>query len=299
MAGKAVRSPALRPTAAGLMAAMLLLAFGPTVPPLTASTAAATTTTVAVPATGQWVDTGVSVGAGDMISVTATGSWSPGAPELGYVGPDGSNISWGDNFLNLTDIGKCTFCAGTLTAHWAALIGYIGSNPPPVGSYANTTTWIAEGAKVFFVGSDSTTTSIYSGSLWLAFNDDAYSANTSDNSGEVTATASNAQGSAGGPRRGPNSAGFGTALQLLKLIVTFYLQQPFVQEASNFAQRSLLGSACGLVLTAPQPSYGGMQLCAGLIHGSIARAEHTTLTGAQKQTIAEIKALLKQFQGAW
>jgi hypothetical protein len=28
----------------------------------------------------------------------------------------------------------------------------------------------------------------YAGELWLAFNDDAYSGNTSDNSGQVTAT---------------------------------------------------------------------------------------------------------------
>jgi hypothetical protein len=154
---------------------------------------------VVVPATVQWVNTGVSVSTGEQLTFSATGSWTPGSPQNGLVGPDGSSIIWGDNFLNLTDIGVCAYCANDRFPHWAALIGYIGSNPPPAGGYANTTTWRTEAQKIFVVGSNLSMTSTLAGTLWLAFNDDAYSGNVFDNAGQVTATISFSGAQGGGP----------------------------------------------------------------------------------------------------
>ena len=83
-----------------------------------------------VPSTVQWLNTGFVVNQGDPLSITASGSWNPGSG-WATVGPDGEAQDWGDNFLNLTDIGLCSFCATTPAPHYASLIGYIGANPPP------------------------------------------------------------------------------------------------------------------------------------------------------------------------
>lgn len=141
---------------------------------------------VIVPSTAQWVSTGIQVNIGDPITITASGSWTPGPPEYDWVGPDGSSQLWPDNFLNLTDIGACAYCATTPTPHWAALIGYIGENPPGPGSYVNTEV-ITEARRIFVVGSGFITNVVFAGTLWLNFNDDAYSNATGDNAGEVAA----------------------------------------------------------------------------------------------------------------
>jgi len=141
--------------------------------------------TIPVPANDVWVNTGFTVTAGQRLSVTATGTWSPD-PVTGSVGPDGAAKAWPDNFLNLQDIGVCATCATTLTPPWAALIGYIGSAPPAAGSYTSTSV-LPEARKVFPIGGTFRGTAALTGQLWLNFNDDAYSANASDNSGQVTA----------------------------------------------------------------------------------------------------------------
>ncbi|HZS93609.1 MAG TPA: hypothetical protein VFA78_02335, partial [Chloroflexota bacterium] len=110
-------------------------------------------TTVTVDSYGDWVDTGVSVTPGEMLSISANGSWTPGAPSDQYYGPDGSSTPYPDNYLNLNDIG-CgdPSCASTPAPHWAALIGYIGDNPPYPGSYSEGGVQ-ADAQRVFFVGS--------------------------------------------------------------------------------------------------------------------------------------------------
>lgn len=142
-----------------------------------------------VPATAQWENTGLNFNVGDSLTITATGSWCPGSPATCPVGPDGSSTQWPDNFLNLTDIGVCAYCATTNTPYWAALIAYIGSAPPPAGSYTSTSI-LSEAQKIFVVGSNYSGTAANTGTLWLNFNDDAYSNATGDNSGQVTATVS-------------------------------------------------------------------------------------------------------------
>jgi hypothetical protein len=139
-----------------------------------------------VPADAAWVDTGALIAAGAGFTITASGSWTPGLPETGYVGPDGSATLWADNFLNIADIGVCAGCASSVTEGWGALVGYIGDSPPAPGSYAGSSAVLAEAESVFFVGSDLAETAWRTGELWLAMNDDAYSGNTSDNLGSVT-----------------------------------------------------------------------------------------------------------------
>jgi hypothetical protein len=161
----------------------------------TSSTSTTTTTTtppaprsvtrnVAVGAASAWVDTGIAVRAGDYDSMVASGSWFPGSPANASFGPDGTKQLWQDNYFNLDDIGVCQYCATTATSHWGALIGYIGVDPPPPGSYSNPNV-IDEAKQIFLVGASYPGRAASSGELWLAMNDAAYSANLSDNTGQV------------------------------------------------------------------------------------------------------------------
>ena len=134
----------------------------------------------------QWVNTGITLSLGEKLSVSATGSWSTDVNLFPNVGPDGYTQQAADNFLNLTDLGACSSCASTQTPHWGALIGYIGNNPPTAGSYTSTSI-LPDAQKVFVVGSNFQSGAPFAGTLWLNFNDDAYSANTGDNAGQVTA----------------------------------------------------------------------------------------------------------------
>ena len=61
--------------------------------------------------------------------------------------------------------------------------------PPAPGSYTNPSV-LPEASNVFFVGKNYSATQSRSGELWLGFNDDAYSANIGDNSGQINATVS-------------------------------------------------------------------------------------------------------------
>jgi hypothetical protein len=137
-------------------------------------------------ATG-WVDTGISVMAGDKLSITAAGSWT--ADGTNYTGPAGYSQTSPDNFLNLDDIGVCATCATAQTPHWGALIGYVGNNPPAPGSYTSASEFpLAQ--RVFAVGSSLQAITPETGELWLAMNDDAYSSHTQDNLGTVSASVS-------------------------------------------------------------------------------------------------------------
>jgi hypothetical protein len=146
---------------------------------------AGTSRTVTVGSDVTWVDTGLTLPRGEAFSVTARGSWTGDGQT--YVGPQGSSQAWPDNFLDLADLGACADCAPTHTAHWEALVGYVGNSPPAAGSYTDTAIR-PQAERVFLVGANFTGRVNLAGRLWLAFNDDAYSDNTSDNSGQVTAT---------------------------------------------------------------------------------------------------------------
>ena len=140
--------------------------------------------TINVPATAVWVDTGLDVATGDTLEVNAVGTWTDGTTTSE---PDGSAEPWPDNFFNLADLGVCSSCARTLTENWGALIGYIGNSPPPAGSYTSTAVR-SEAEKIFYIGANFQETASNDGRLWLNKNADAYSGNTVDNTGSVTAT---------------------------------------------------------------------------------------------------------------
>lgn len=132
-------------------AVVALVSFVPIVVPAHAAASSSTTVTLTVPSTVQWVNTGLTVQAGDHMQVSASGSWSP-SPQVGSFGPDGAPQGNADNFLNLQDIGVCAVCAATPAPHWAALIGYIGDNPPGPASYTSLSV-LPDAQRVFFVGS--------------------------------------------------------------------------------------------------------------------------------------------------
>jgi len=138
--------------------------------------------TVSVSAT-KWTPTGVSVRAGELLRITATGAWTDGSTTSG---PNGAAKPWPDNFFNLADLGVCADCATTDAPNWGALIGYVGTAPPPPGSYASTAVR-PQALRVFYVGGSYEAQALASGPLWLFKNADAYSGYIADNSGHVTA----------------------------------------------------------------------------------------------------------------
>jgi len=150
--------------------------------PPAAALAASRSVKVSVPA-AQWISTGVHVNAGNLLRITATGSWSDGGTTSG---PNGAAKWWPDNFFNLADLGVCNYCAKTATSQWGALIGYIGAAPPAPGSYTSAAVR-PRALKVFYVGGNYEARALASGRLWLAKNADAYSDYTSDNHGHVVA----------------------------------------------------------------------------------------------------------------
>src|ERR1022692_1790231 len=146
-----------------------------------------TSVTVTIPANGGWVDTGIALTLSDAVTITASGSWTPdGADHTGPAG-FGSSLESADNYLNLTDLGACADCATRMYPEWAALMSYTGSAPPQPESYTSTAVAL-QAMLIDYVGSNLRTTSWpRAGELWLGINDDAYSGNTSDNFGQVTA----------------------------------------------------------------------------------------------------------------
>src|SRR5579883_615619 len=162
----------------------------PALPALRTPRPALLSATLTVPAATYWTNTGLSVQAGDLISITAAGSWTPAVNALPYVGPDGEDPTLqpsGDVFTNLQDIGHST--TTVLLPHYAALVGYIGATPPAPGSYANPSI-LPQAQRVFLAGSNVATRALYGGTLYLAMNDDAYSGGVGDNGGSLTAKVS-------------------------------------------------------------------------------------------------------------
>ena len=104
-------------------------------------------TDFSVDATASWVDTGILIGIGNQIDMTATGSASGGSI---FNGPAG-------------DGGACGSCIAPVPASHYALVGRIGLGP----------------GTEFLVGASYSGTATAAGNLFLAFNDD----NHADNAG--------------------------------------------------------------------------------------------------------------------
>jgi hypothetical protein len=173
--------------AASVLLVMLIVVAVPaaTTAAATARTAQTTAKTARIPVpASHWVNTGLAVKAGDVLRITATGSWTDGSTKSG---PDGAAKPSPDNFFNLADLGVCQYCAKTTVPEWGALIGYIGSAAPPQdGSYTSKAI-LPQARRIFYVGASYEAEATESGTLWLDKNADAYSGYISDNSGHVTA----------------------------------------------------------------------------------------------------------------
>jgi|RhiMetdeSRZDD1v2_1073273.scaffolds.fasta_scaffold368562_1 hypothetical protein len=138
---------------------------------------------------GAWQFANYCLQPGDyLIFSNASGTWRDGNT---VSGPNGSTMPWPDNFLNHADLGVGPYQARTPKPYWDALVGYIGTLPPQRGSYTSMTV-LSEALRVFPVFPQGGTSSVFklaeSGCLFLAFNADAYSNYTVDNSGSVTVT---------------------------------------------------------------------------------------------------------------
>ncbi len=116
--------------------------------------------TVIVPAIPLWTDTGIALSAGDIVTITASGTWCWAGGSC--VGPDGDNRDRFDTWVP--------------SAPADSLIGFIGGSMP--------TSPFSGG---FGVGSSITFVAAISGELWLGINDDYVSGGVGDNSGFLTA----------------------------------------------------------------------------------------------------------------
>jgi hypothetical protein len=130
--------------------------------------------TIKVSAKNLWKRTGITVQAGDVIAITATGQWSWDGETR--VGPDGDPT---DDF-NAFDLFQPFdfFSQGRL-------IAYIGDFPKQ--KHLGDGSFFPQMSGYVSVGSGQTFTAPYSGRLWLGFNDAAETVSTGDNLGIVTA----------------------------------------------------------------------------------------------------------------
>lgn len=132
-------------------------------------TTSARATSLVVPSNPLWTDTGIRLGVGQRVSITASGSWNWGTSH--FNGPDGDPGIYGGDFYSGVPQG--------------ALIGYTGVDPFQ-GHRGDSSFW-PQSSGYLAVGSSANFTSLVDGELWLGFNDDAFPEASFDNSGSVTA----------------------------------------------------------------------------------------------------------------
>lgn len=120
-----------------------------------------------VPANPLWVDTGLSLSAGQTVNFTASGTWNFG---LGAVSAAGTAYyeNW-DRFL--------------VGANQGELLAYIGSDPYQ-GHWGNGS-FFPQAGGYWGVGTGGQFTSAGTGELWLGINDDAVSKTVGDNTGSI------------------------------------------------------------------------------------------------------------------
>ena len=123
-----------------------------------AATPAHASISINVPAADAWTDTGIYLNTGDVVDISASGTWRGDVNEFNNCGPAGMGTQSPDGWVP--------------NAAWCALVGEIN------------------GGNYFYVGSSISYTSPFSGELCLGINDDAGTKNYSDNSGSLQATIS-------------------------------------------------------------------------------------------------------------
>ena len=119
-----------------------------------------------------WTDTGLTIGIGDTVDITAQGMWSWDGSI--WVTPNGASGTGG-----YTD----QFLAG---ANHGELIAFVGIDPYQDGKYG-TSYFPVTDTGYWPIGSSKQFQSDRHGELWLGFNDDARTQVISDNQGNVTA----------------------------------------------------------------------------------------------------------------
>ena len=138
---------------------------------------ARTASSVVVTSNPVWTDTGLNVGIGENIGVTASGNWT-WSTSSGWFGPEGK-LPWdssdaGDNFLYEANHGE--------------LIAFVG--PDPYQGHFGDSGFFPQHTGYWIIGSSAAFVSDKVGELWLGMNDDAVTRGVGDNAGEVTASVS-------------------------------------------------------------------------------------------------------------
>lgn len=151
-----------------LIAAAMAILFAQAAPALAQSAH------VKVPAKALWRKTGLTVHAGDVIAISATGHWSWDGVTM--VGPDGDPA---DDFNAFDLYQPFDFFSQ------ARLIAYIGDFPQQ--KHWGDSSYFPQMSGYFSIGSGQTFTAPYGGKLWLGFNDAAVTQSKGDNLGVVTA----------------------------------------------------------------------------------------------------------------
>jgi len=137
-----------------------------------AISAASASSAIVVTANPLWTDTGLIINNGNIVSITASGTWNGGFG--GDVGPDGGTPC-------------CTYDMFLVnpTTLQGELIAFVGSDPYQ-GQWGNGS-FFPQTTGYWGIGSSGSFVSNKSGKLWLGFNDDAVSQGVGDNSGSVAA----------------------------------------------------------------------------------------------------------------
>ncbi len=152
------------------LATVFALALAPL---FAASPAAADTAQVTILSKHLWQTTGITVHAGDVVSISASGSWTWGP--IYRVGPDGDPI---DNFNAFDLFQPFDFFSQ------ARVIAYIGSDP--LQKHWGSGGFFPQQSGYFSIGSGQTFIAPYAGPLWVGMNDGAVTKSREDNKGQVT-----------------------------------------------------------------------------------------------------------------
>jgi len=148
-------------------------------------------TTITVTSNPLWTNTGLTISTGEIVSITASGSWSYNTGASGsWTGPNGSpgTTTCSDNFYSGANLGELIAFVGST---WIS-----GQAPPYQGQWG--TSFFPQSTGYWAIGSSGGFTSGKSGTLWLGFNDDAEDKATYDNAGSVTAVITITAPSVGG-----------------------------------------------------------------------------------------------------
>ena len=150
------------------------------------SAASAAATQVTVYSRKLWTSTGLQVHAGDVITITATGSWSWGGD--GRVGPDGDPI---DDYNAFDLFQPFDFFSQ------ARVIAYIGKYP--LQKHWGDPSFFPQQSGYFSIGSQQTIVAPYDGPLWVGMNDAAVTESKADNKGFMTVTVTTGNAGTSGP----------------------------------------------------------------------------------------------------